>query len=473
MRGLRRITGARPVVKLRLASLAVTALLGSLVVIWVSLKSWERVQHLQTEFAGLKADSFYLGTKMRGDIQRLNDTLLRYRLRNDVTDYNAFTNLFVELGHWVDESRALATNRLERDFFRQIGTAYDEYAVESMAVLEANRARMSSSSKAKEFQDSYTKVQEKSQNLLRLCEIFIEQQRRAFDNFLKESQQTLKNFETLLKLSLALLLILAAALVILVYRNMIAPLRHQLTQSAAVIARQEKLASLGVLAAGVAHEIRNPLTAIKFRLFSLKKTLPGAGVDNEDTSMIAGEISRLERIVKDFLEFARPSDPELVAIPANRLVHEVSDLLKPQMEKAKIRIKIEADKPAWVRADTQQIKQVLINLMQNAAESIVKDGTITLRVRFETEAPLNGAADSVAVEVVDSGKGIPDEVQKRLFDPFFSTKDGGTGLGLPIAARIVEKHGGELRYETRLNHGTVFSMVLPRIPEHEAQNSAN
>ena len=94
---------------------------------------------------------------------------------------------------------------------------------------------------------------------------------------------------------------------------MIAPLRYQLTESQAIIARQEKLASLGVLAAGVAHEIRNPLTAIKFRLYSLRKSLPGAG--QEDASVIASEISRLERIVKDFLQFARPSEPELVAVP--------------------------------------------------------------------------------------------------------------------------------------------------------------
>ena len=96
-----------------------------------------------------------------------------------------------------------------------------------------------------------------------------------------------------------------------------------------------------------------------------------------------------------------------------------------------------------------------------------------LRVRIEAESPLQGGKSSVAVEVVDSGKGIPEDVQKRLFDPFFTTKEGGTGLGLAIAARIVEKHGGELHYETQLNHGTVFTMVLPRVEEHEAQNPAH
>jgi signal transduction histidine kinase len=138
----------------------------------------------------------------------------------------------------------------------------------------------------------------------------------------------------------------------------------------------------------------------------------------------------------------------------------VHDLLKPQLIKDAIELKLETSEPVWVRADTQQIKQVLINLIQNSADSIEHDGVITLRAR-------NGAGDFAIMEVADNGKGIVPEVQERLFDPFFTTKEGGTGLGLPIAARIVEKHGGELRYQTQLNRGTTFSIVLPRVSEHE------
>ena len=233
-----------------------------------------------------------------------------------------------------------------------------------------------------------------------------------------------------------------------------------MTESHAIIERQEKLASLGELAAGVAHEIRNPLTAIKFRLYSLKKSLPAGSVDNEDATVIGDEISRLERIVKDFLMFARPSEPELITIPAQRILQEVCDLLKPQLKKSAIELSVQPSDPAWVRADTQQIKQVLINLIQNSADSIGHDGKITLSAH-------NGSDNLVALEVADNGKGIPPEVQERLFDPFFTTKEGGTGLGLPIAARIIEKHGGELRYQTEPGHGTVFSVVLPCVTDHE------
>jgi signal transduction histidine kinase len=128
----------------------------------------------------------------------------------------------------------------------------------------------------------------------------------------------------------------------------------------------------------------------------------------------------------------------------------------------------------WIRVDPQQIEQVLINLIQNAAESIGREGTITLRAR-STLMPLAGlpgrsvrakaghATPVVVLEVIDNGKGIPPKVQERLFDPFFTTKEAGTGLGLSIAARIVEKHGGALQYQTEIGRGTTFGIVLPRV----------
>ena len=465
-RGLSRITGSHPKARLRLAGLGLTALLGSLLVFWVNRSTWVRVARLQQEFGGLKADSFYTGVRMRSDIQRLNDTLLRYRLRGDLADAEAFRSDAQAFQDWLVVNRTNALSRLERNLFADVGSAYEDYLAESRMVLEANRARWQST-QAKEFRDSYEKVQARSQHLLNLCEAFIAAQRLAFDKFLDESKHTVAAFQSLLQLSLGLLLTLAAALVVLVYRGMIAPLRYRLTESEAIIARQEKLASLGVLAAGVAHEIRNPLTAIKFRLYSLRKSLPPAPLDNEDATVIANEITRLERIVKDFLQFARPSEPALAVIPAQRIVEEVQTLLQGQLEKSAIHLKLYTSESAWVRADPQQIKQVLINLIQNAAESIGRDGIIIVRIRADANpARKNGRSEAI-IEVVDNGKGIPPEVQKRLFDPFFTTKEGGTGLGLPIAARIVEKHGGQLHYHTEHNRGTTFSIVLPRVPEHE------
>jgi signal transduction histidine kinase len=302
--------------------------------------------------------------------------------------------------------------------------------------------------------------------LFGVIEQFVAAQQAAFNAFLQTSQGTLLSLRRLLALSLILLLAATVALAVLVYRGMIAPLRQEVSESRAIIERQEKLAALGTLAAGVAHEIRNPLTAIKFRLFSLKKSLPPEFAEHEDTGVISAEINRLDRIVKDFLQFARPSEPEAVRVPAERILQEVHELLKPQLEKSALQLRVETRGTTWVHVDTQQLKQALINLIQNAADSIGRHGVISLRV-MQDLAELAGRRRPAAVlQVVDTGKGIPPEVQKRLFDPFFSTKERGTGLGLAIAARIVEKHGGLLRYQTELNRGTTFEIVLPRLEDH-------
>ncbi len=458
--GRRRFTVGEPKVKLRLAGLGLTAVISSLLILWVSRTTWERVERLQQEFATLKADSFYLGVRMRSGIERLNDTLLRYRLRGEQADLELFYAHAAELTQWFNARSNTAATTMEREFFDYMAHAYQEHLVNSTNALQASIGWFQT--KAGAFPASYEKVQSESQHLLDLCDAFVQEQRAAFDVFLADSNRTLTTFQRLLQLSVLLMLLLAGALVMMVYRGMIAPLRHQLTESQAIIARQEKLASLGVLAAGVAHEIRNPLTAIKFRLFSLKKALPPGDTDNEDAAMIGNEITRLERIVQDFLRFARPSEPELVTVPAPRVLQEVADLLQPELEKNAVELVVAPGAPAWLRADTQQIKQVLINLIQNSAESIGREGRITLRVRLEGKRE-----DRVALDVTDTGRGIPPEVQRRLFDPFFTTKEGGTGLGLPIAARIVEKHGGELRYQSEANHGTTFSIVLPRLNENE------
>jgi len=468
--GLTGATGSVPAAKLRLAGLVLTALLGSLAAIWVGRTTWRRVESLQREFAGLKADNFYLGVHVRGEVQRLNDTLLRYRLRGDTNDAAAFRADARAFKEWLDQNSANTTTPLEREFFDRLTTAYDGYFAESTQVLEASPGFLRLTP-ARDFKKSYEKVQNQSRDLLNLCDSFIGQQRSSFARFLKESNDTLTTFKQLLELLLAVMLTLMAVLVVLVYRGMIAPLRAQLAETHALIGRQEKLASLGVLAAGVAHEIRNPLTAIKFRLHSLKKHLPGAGADDEDAGVIGSELTRLERILQDFLQFARPSEPELAPVPVQRLFDEVRGLLGAQLKKAAIELKVDPADGAWVRADAQQLKQVLINLVQNSADSIGRNGVITLRVPNGAGSGPEGGGQTVSLEVADNGKGIPPEVRKRLFDPFFTTKEGGTGLGLPIAARIVEKHGGQLRYQTELRRGTTFSVVLPSAHEPESSDS--
>jgi signal transduction histidine kinase len=246
------------------------------------------------------------------------------------------------------------------------------------------------------------------------------------------------------------------------YRDLIAPLRTKLVQSQNLLERQEKLATLGTLAAGIAHEIRNPLTSLKARLYTLDKHLQTVPAAKRDTDIISAEISRLERIVQDVLSFARPSDPQLETLDAQTMLKEVQGLMSPNLEGRAVQLVVTSGPELLIRADSGHLKQVLINLVRNAADAIDGSGTVTLGTRAAL-TPLGGREiDTVILEVTDTGAGIPPDVEKRLFDPFFSTKESGTGLGLPIAARIVERHGGLLQYQTWPGHGTTFGVVLPR-----------
>ena len=139
----------------------------------------------------------------------------------------------------------------------------------------------------------------------------------------------------------------------------------------------------------------------------------------------------------------------------------MQQLFGPQLENKSIRLNLESVPDIWVRVDPHQMEQVLINLIQNAAESMKRGGTITLRAR--TGAPrLSGPSQLVVVlEVADTGAGIPPEVRKRMFDPFFTTKEEGSGLGLAIAARIIEKHGGSIECRSEVNRGSTFVILLP------------
>ncbi len=302
----------------------------------------------------------------------------------------------------------------------------------------------------------------KLSNLLIVCEELGMANQAATDQLLKETRGNLTRLQRFLFVSLVALLVCGAVVLILTYRRMVGPLQSSLAESRTLIDRQEKLASLGVFATGIAHEIRNPITAIKVRLFTLKSSHQPGTSEHEDLEVINSEISRLERIVQEFLRFARPAEPDLLTMPLDTFLREVYDLLRPELTKRSLRFELELNANAAVRIDPEKMKQVLLNFIHNAADSIEGEGTVTLRSRRDGQIVDGRPLPAVVIEISDTGKGMPPEVQKRLFDPFFTTKEKGTGLGLPIAARIVEKHGGLIQYRTEVDKGTTFSILLPR-----------
>ena len=443
--------------KFRLTIFVLAVVTAVSLLLWAAHASWRRVDVLRERLSTVQLESFRIADHFQQTIQQLNNLLLRHSIDRKPADWNEFDGRSKELDRWIDEQRPRLTSQAEQAKLDQINAAYDDYMVAARLIA----ARAQPAGPGATLND-FSGFEQQSERLLNLGFQLAAAHRESLGVFLHESHQSLLQLRTLLLLALLCLLVLIGGLAILTWRGLIAPLQLKLIESQALLERTEKLASLGMLAAGVAHEIRNPLTAIKARLFTLQKRLARETPSFVDAEVIAQEINRLERIVKEVLQFARPADPRFAPTSARQLLEEVASLMRPALDKAGVTLTVEEPMPVEVRADPQQIKQVLINLIQNAADSIAGRGTVTLRARTENKRLASGRTEVVIIEVSDTGQGIPPDVQKRLFDPFFSTKESGTGLGLPIASRIVEKHGGALQYQTEVHRGTTFGIVLPR-----------
>lgn len=461
--GIRSVTWSDASYRHRLSIFALCLATGIFSITWMKVRIWNQMAQLRREFSVPTANASF-HDKVQLSVARLNLFLNDYQ---QVAAREGFRNEARDLRDSLNQYRGTMQTADEKKSFGKVELLCNQYLNGAEDFFRAKEAKEATIPAL-----SWPSLQEQGLRLhLAISDLGSAQNAASF-GLLRESGRTLYRLEFLLKLSLLFQWVLALFLAILGYRGMIAPLRHRLTESQALIQRQEKLASLGVLAAGVAHEIRNPLTAIKFRLFSLRNSLPEM-IHNEDARVVNGEINRLDRIVRDFLQFARPSDPQLIDAPVDRVIQQVSQLMKPSLEKSSIEFKIEALPDLWINADLQQIEQVLINLIQNAADSLGDHGSIIVEAK-KGNAELNGKAGSVVILAVsDTGKGISPDVEKRLFDPFFTTKEGGTGLGLAIAARIIEKHGGVLRHRSKLNHGTTFEIVLPDLNHHALETVAH
>jgi two-component system NtrC family sensor kinase len=223
--------------------------------------------------------------------------------------------------------------------------------------------------------------------------------------------------------------------------------------------RSEKLASLGKLAAGVAHEINNPLTGILTNSSLLLEDLAADDPRREDVEVMVKETIRCREIVKRLLDFAKQSKPQKKLTDINSLIENIVLLVRNQTSFRNIRIDkdLTADIPG-IQADADQVQQVFINIVLNAAEAMTKGGMLTITSR------LSRSKDFIEIIFKDNGPGIPESVKEKIFDPFFTTKEHGTGLGLSISYGIIEQHGGTISVESTPGEGSVFAIELPIKP---------
>ena len=227
--------------------------------------------------------------------------------------------------------------------------------------------------------------------------------------------------------------------------------------------RSERLAALGQLSAGLAHEIRNPLGVIKGSAEMLNQKLQGtAPLAQELAGYISSEVNRLNALVARFLDFARPSRLQLQAVSPAALVERALDAVQAQFPDAKIVVERRyADELPQIQADEQLCEQVFVNLICNAYEAMNgAGGKLSVSITPASAENVSG----VAVEIQDSGPGVPTELREQIFNTFFTSKENGLGLGLSIVAKIVDDHRGSIRLKSQRGEGACFHVFLPAKP---------
>ncbi|MCL4536435.1 MAG: ATP-binding protein [Nitrospirae bacterium] len=225
--------------------------------------------------------------------------------------------------------------------------------------------------------------------------------------------------------------------------------RKKMEESYKQMLRAEKLTALGRLSAGLAHEIRNPLTSIKV-LFQAFKDNPA--LTKEDMKVVLSATEQMDDLLTRFLRFARSDEFNLSDIYINSVIKQVINLAQFQIKNQSINVVLNLSKLPPVKADRAMIQQALLNLVLNAIEAMPDGGTLTISSKMG-----NGSA---VVSIGDTGSGIPEDIKDKIFDPFFTTKSDGTGLGLSIVYNIVSLHNGEISFETD-GEGTTFTLRIP------------
>jgi signal transduction histidine kinase len=391
-------------------------------------------QAIAMELKGLRPEWILFDDAWLAQNRELIERLIQARIRN--ADYIHHVEVRDSLGHRLVRVRHQAARRR----------------------LDAGRARLPVAWPPPD--EEIIQVPLENQESQRLGEVRLAVSQDALREELEELQRSLW-----VKISIAGALALLLLIVGLFYLLYLLRKNRELEQARQSAARASYV---GLLASGLAHEIRNPLNAMNMNLQMLEEELTARPeqADPEHAELLEStksEIKRLERLVNNFLAYARPAQPRLESGDLNLVVREVLRLLEADTRHSGVELRADLE-PLLPHVDTDetQFKQALINLLVNARQVLKEGGTVTVRTRA-------GSHGEVVVEVEDNGPGIPAEARERIFEVFYSSRGGGTGLGLPIAKQIVERHGGTIEVSSVEGQGTTFRIRLPRHPHPAAE----
>ena len=403
----------------------------------------------------------------------------------------------------IEEAQRLELTAKQRQDLQVIADKYNLYTQAKDNAID--------NYKSTNFHGNISSLHEKQRDvffsILGLCRAFNEDQWRVIIKTEEASNSLSQNLRMVASIAIAVFTLLGSIFLFILYRQILGPIRglaletggsaqesskdevHSLTHSlkemmqdfgktSSELARSrknliqaERMVMVGELAAGVAHTIRNPFTSIKMRMFSLGRSLKLSETQEEDLQVISDEIARIDRIVENFLEFARPPKLRLTECHLSDVIKSVITLLEYRLKAYNVETHydFQSDLPK-VRVDVDRIKEALVNLVINACEAMETGGRITITARHENHSKFG---DIMAVTVSDSGPGIPDAIVDKVTAPFFTTKEDGSGLGLSIVVRIVREHDGKFIVSSKEGEGTQCVILLPTGGDDHESDSDN
>ena len=419
------------------------------------------------------------------------------------------TNRRPALADWLVQAKNTAHTPEEFRIITKISEIYRQYNAKQDEIIALNQQGKFEQAKVLLLDDLNILYED----LYLYCEKFIEANDRLIGSRIKDANEQVNRVSLIVSISVLLTSILGIILLWFFYRGVLLPLRKMaedvrilpgqrkqeltgesikdevkevgryihslmsdvietrsdLEHSRAQLLNAEKLASVGKLAAIVAHEIRNPLTSLKMRIFSIRKELGKNHILKDDLKVISEETTRLESIVRNFLEFSRPADLKLRSNKISVLIDKSLELFGHWFEQKNIEV-IRDDETHLppVLVDADQIKQVFINIFRNSVEALAENGKIYITTRLMQD---KNNREMITVRFNDNGPGIPPDIRGRIFEPFFSTKDEGIGLGLCIAAQIMVLHGGRIELEYGGESGAQFVVWIPTEKGHDGENT--
>ncbi|MFZ5452885.1 MAG: ATP-binding protein [Thermodesulfobacteriota bacterium] len=476
-----------------LAALIVTTLGGGLVTLWHN----EAMDSLLDSLVEQNMASFQAAEELENSLLRQKGFLTYYFLDGNPEWLEKIEKKNLAFKAWLQKARKSAYTAPMEEIIGQIDVEYQRYIQGRQEVINLYRE-----GKKTEGARLHWEVRRQYMDLLSLCARYKLMHEYAISRARDQSQARARFINAFALMAILAVAILGVLLAYILIKQILAPIRRlaqetapsnpgsqapnevtalshrvhslmegmdqaqiELERSQEHLAQAEKWALVGKLAAGAAHSIRNPLTSVKMRLWSMNRSVDLNVPEREDLEAISEEIRHIDTIVSNFLQFSRPQKLQREKISPSEVVEQALKLMKNRLQLYGVTVNLIREKPLpEIMADPEQLREVLVNLMVNSCEAMVGGGELTIKEEEGEDAELGRVA---VFRVTDTGPGIAAAIKGQVFQPFFSTKEEGTGLGLSIANRIVKDHGGRIDLLSQEGQGATFIITLP-FPKDQA-----